>query len=236
MRVAAELGGAPVRTEPSLTDEAAVDRLFADARDVARIGGRVRRRSRRVAAQNQHGAGAALERRQTTRSAGADGELVRRTAVCARCDGSRLARARGSTAGLVGEAGQPTSRPRRRRGDSGSLFSLKNEVVRVAPAARVNAVAPGWTESPMTRGLVDPRCRPTRLHARVAATEGGRPEDVAAQVVVLASDVLSGHVTEPVVTVAGGTEGRTIHELSSSRRVSSSSLELRARGAFRRSA
>ena len=38
------------------------------------------------------------------------------------------------------------------------------------------------------------------------------PEDVAAQVVVLASDVLSGHVTGQVVTVAGGMEGRVLHD------------------------
>ena len=36
-------------------------------------------------------------------------------------------------------------------------------------------------------------------------------EDVARQVVVLASDELSGHVTGLVVTVAGGMEGRVIH-------------------------
>jgi 3-oxoacyl-[acyl-carrier protein] reductase len=38
----------------------------------------------------------------------------------------------------------------------------------------------------------------------------GRPEDVAAQVVVLASDELSGHLSGQVVTVAGGMEGRLI--------------------------
>jgi 3-oxoacyl-[acyl-carrier protein] reductase len=38
----------------------------------------------------------------------------------------------------------------------------------------------------------------------------GRPEDVAAAVVVLASDQLSGHVSGEVVTVAGGMEGRLI--------------------------
>ena len=37
-------------------------------------------------------------------------------------------------------------------------------------------------------------------------------EDVAAQVVALASPVLSGHVSGQVVTVAGGMEGRVIHE------------------------
>ena len=38
------------------------------------------------------------------------------------------------------------------------------------------------------------------------------PEDVARQVVVLASDELSGHVTGQVVTVAGGMEGRVLHD------------------------
>jgi 3-oxoacyl-[acyl-carrier protein] reductase len=74
----------------------------------------------------------------------------------------------------------------------------------------VNAVAPGWTETPMTRGHVDPETvrKVTRTMAlrKVAAAE-----DVARQVVVLASDELSGHVTGQVVTVAGGMEGRVIH-------------------------
>jgi 3-oxoacyl-[acyl-carrier protein] reductase len=39
-----------------------------------------------------------------------------------------------------------------------------------------------------------------------------QPEDVAAQVVVLASDTLSGHVTGQVVVVAGGMEGRIVHD------------------------
>ena len=37
------------------------------------------------------------------------------------------------------------------------------------------------------------------------------PEDVARQVVVLASDEVSGHVTGQVVIVAGGMEGRVVH-------------------------
>jgi 3-oxoacyl-[acyl-carrier protein] reductase len=93
----------------------------------------------------------------------------------------------------------------------GLLLSLKNEVVRVAPAARVNALCPGWTLSPMTRStLEDPSVleRATRtMELRKAAT----PEDVARQVVVLASDEISGHVTGQVVVVAGGIEGRLLH-------------------------
>jgi 3-oxoacyl-[acyl-carrier protein] reductase len=38
-----------------------------------------------------------------------------------------------------------------------------------------------------------------------------QPEDVASQVVVLASDELSGHVTGQVIVVAGGMEGRLLH-------------------------
>jgi 3-oxoacyl-[acyl-carrier protein] reductase len=38
-----------------------------------------------------------------------------------------------------------------------------------------------------------------------------QPEDIAAHVVVLASDALSGHVTGQVVVLAGGMEGRLVH-------------------------
>jgi len=37
-------------------------------------------------------------------------------------------------------------------------------------------------------------------------------DDIARAVVVLASDELSGHITGELLTVAGGMEGRTIHE------------------------
>jgi 3-oxoacyl-[acyl-carrier protein] reductase len=44
----------------------------------------------------------------------------------------------------------------------------------------------------------------------------GRAEDVARVVVSLASDRISGHVTGEVITVAGGMEGRVLHELDDS--------------------
>jgi 3-oxoacyl-[acyl-carrier protein] reductase len=116
----------------------------------------------------------------------------------------------GSTAGLFGEAGH-ADYAAAKSGLVGLLLSLKNEVVRVAPNARVNAVFPGWTESPMTRGHVDPE-HVRRISRTMALRKVAQPEDVARQVVVLASDELSGHVTGQIVTVAGGMEGRTIHE------------------------
>ena len=117
----------------------------------------------------------------------------------------------GSTAGIVGEAGHADYAAAKSAVLGGLLLSLKNEVTRIAPLARVNAVAPGWTESPMTRGHVDADA--VRLVSRtMALRKVAQPDDVAAQVVVLASDVLSGHVTGQVVTVAGGMEGRVVHD------------------------
>ena len=116
----------------------------------------------------------------------------------------------GSTAGLFGEAGHADYAAAKAAIVSGLLPSLKNEVVRIAPRARVNAVCPGWTESPMTRGSLDEETL-RRVTRTMALTKVAQPEDVAAQVVVLASDELSGHVTGQVVTVAGGMEGRLLH-------------------------
>jgi 3-oxoacyl-[acyl-carrier protein] reductase len=117
----------------------------------------------------------------------------------------------GSTAGIVGEAGHADYAAAKGALMGGLLLSLKNEIVRVAPLARANAVAPGWTESPMTRGHVDPEAV-RRVSRTMALRKIAQPEDVARQVVVLASDELSGHVTGQVVVVAGGMEGRTLHE------------------------
>jgi 3-oxoacyl-[acyl-carrier protein] reductase len=118
----------------------------------------------------------------------------------------------GSTAGIFGEAGHADYAAAKSAIVSGLLLSLKNEIVRIAPAGRVNAVCPGWTRSRMTRSaLADPAvlARATRTMALRKAAE---PEDVAHQVVALASDRISGHVTGQVVVVAGGMEGRLLHE------------------------
>jgi 3-oxoacyl-[acyl-carrier protein] reductase len=116
----------------------------------------------------------------------------------------------GSTAGIFGEAGHADYAAAKSAVVYGLLLSLKNEVVRVAPRARVNAVCPGWTYSPMTRGEVDDDVL-GRVTATMALRKIAQPEDVARQVVVLASDELSGHVTGQVVVVAGGMEGRLLH-------------------------
>jgi 3-oxoacyl-[acyl-carrier protein] reductase len=117
----------------------------------------------------------------------------------------------GSTAGIFGEAGHADYAAAKSALVGGLLLSLKNEVVRVAPGARVNAVCPGWTLSPMTRSTLDDPAVLDRATRTMALRKAAKPEDVAHQVVVLASDELSGHVTGQVVVVAGGMEGRLLH-------------------------
>ena len=115
-----------------------------------------------------------------------------------------------STAGVFGEAGHADYAAAKGAILSGLLLSAKNEAARLGGSVRINVVAPGWTVTPMT---TEARRDPD-LEARVTSTMAlkklGAPEDVAAQVVTLASDRLSGHVTGQVVVVSGGMEGRLV--------------------------
>ncbi|MBA2536891.1 MAG: SDR family oxidoreductase [Actinobacteria bacterium] len=117
-----------------------------------------------------------------------------------------------STAGIFGEGGHADYSAAKSAIARGLLLSLKNEIVRVAPRGRVNAVCPGWTASPMTRSsLADPELV-GRVTRTIPLRKVAQAEDVARQIVVLASDEISGHVTGQVVLVAGGMEGRVLHE------------------------
>ena len=118
----------------------------------------------------------------------------------------------GSTAGVFGEAGHADYAAAKSAILGGLLLSLKNEVVRIAPRARVNAVAPGWTLSPMAAAHIADPAVVSRITRTMPLRKVATPDDVARQIVVLASDQLSGHVTGQVVTVAGGMEGRLLHE------------------------
>ena len=118
----------------------------------------------------------------------------------------------GSTAGIFGEAGHADYAAAKSAIAYGLLLSLKNEVVRVAPSARVNAVCPGWTVSPMTRSTLEDSTVLERATRTMPLRKAAQPEDVARQVVALASDEISGHVTGQVVVVAGGMEGRVLYD------------------------
>jgi 3-oxoacyl-[acyl-carrier protein] reductase len=113
-----------------------------------------------------------------------------------------------STAGLFGEAGHADYAAAKAAIAHGLLRSLKNEVVRDVPLARVNAVAPGWTVSPMTDRDLDP-ATVGRVTATMSLRKVATADEVAAAITWLASPAAS-HVTGEVLTVAGGMEGRLL--------------------------
>jgi len=205
--VAAELRGASI-VGADLTDEAEVERLFAEA-------GRLDVCAAVAGAWPQEDVPVwelRLERWRATLDANLTATFLTARGFLRQLDdrpGSLVLV--GSTAGIFGEAGHADYAAAKSALLVGLLLSLKNEVVRRHPGVRVNAVAPGWTESPMTRGHVSEE-QIRRVSRTMALRKVARPEDVARQVVVLASDELSGHVTGQVVTVAGGMEGRVVHE------------------------
>ncbi len=118
----------------------------------------------------------------------------------------------GSTAGLFGEAGHSDYAAAKAAVSGGLLLSLKNEITRIAPGGRVNAVCPGWTLTDMARSALAEESATRRLTRTMALDKVGEASDVARVVVTLASDRVSGHVTGQVVTVAGGMEGRVLRE------------------------
>jgi 3-oxoacyl-[acyl-carrier protein] reductase len=117
-----------------------------------------------------------------------------------------------STAGLFGEAGHSDYAAAKGALASGFVKSLKNELGRIAPNGRVNVVCPGWTEVDRNRAKLQGEGFLQRVTRTMALRKVAQPEDVARVVVTLASDRVSGHVTGEVVTVAGGMEGRVLHE------------------------
>jgi 3-oxoacyl-[acyl-carrier protein] reductase len=118
----------------------------------------------------------------------------------------------GSTAGIFGEEGQADYAATKAALTGGLLPTLKNEIARLAPLGRVNAVCPGWTETEMAAPALTEPGRLDRITQTMPLRKVAQPDDVAWQVVVLASDRLSGHISGQVVVVAGGMEGRLLHE------------------------
>ena len=72
-----------------------------------------------------------------------------------------------------------------------------------ADGIRVNAVAPGWIETPLTEALRVDAVRSAPLLARTPMGRWGRPEEVAGPVMFLCSDAAA-FVTGAVLTVDGG--------------------------------
>lgn len=80
----------------------------------------------------------------------------------------------------------------------------KSLAIAYAPAGiRVNAVAPGWIATPLTRALQDDPARSAPILARTPMGRWGTPDDVAGPVLFLASEAAR-FVTGVVLPVDGG--------------------------------
>lgn len=118
----------------------------------------------------------------------------------------------GSTAAIFGEEGHSDYAAAKAAITFGLTRTLKNEIVRVTPQGRVNAVCPGWTATPMSDdSIADAEAR-RRVYATMPLAKIATPMDIAPIVVFLLSPHLAGHISGEVITVAGGMEGRLLRQ------------------------
>jgi NAD(P)-dependent dehydrogenase (short-subunit alcohol dehydrogenase family) len=72
-----------------------------------------------------------------------------------------------------------------------------------APKIRVNAIAPGWIETELTKAAPDDPARSEAIVARTPFARWGRPDDIGGAVVFLCSEN-AGFITGTVLPVDGG--------------------------------
>jgi 3-oxoacyl-[acyl-carrier protein] reductase len=208
-RLAAQLGGAALKAD--LRDEAAADALVPAATEAL---GRLDACVANAGTWNQDDVPVAqmsLDRWRATLDANLTATFLTARAYLRYVErtgaGSLVLVA--STSGLFGEAGHADYSAAKAGIAHGLLLSLKNEIVRAAPLARVNVVAPGWTVSPMTEDRLTEETI-ARVTATMALRKVATADDVARAIVFLCSPLAAGHVTGQVITVAGGMEGRLL--------------------------
>ncbi|KAF2809689.1 polysaccharide deacetylase family protein-like protein [Mytilinidion resinicola] len=117
----------------------------------------------------------------------------------------------GSECGKFGQAGHVEYASGKAGLQYGLVRSVKNEIVRLNSAARINAVAPGWVDTPLIEGrLDDPKEMYREAQATVPLQKIAKPTDVARTVAFLASHRAAGHISGQCISVDGGMEGRIV--------------------------
>jgi hypothetical protein len=108
----------------------------------------------------------------------------------------------------------------------GLVRGVKNEIVRLNRKARINAVAPGWVNTPLIDGrLDDPNELWTEAQATVPLRKIAQPEDVARAMAFLASHRAAGHISGECLSVDGGMEGRIVWKAEEAQKPHTSSTE-----------
>lgn len=115
----------------------------------------------------------------------------------------------GSTAGRFGERDH-ADYAMAKAGLVGLVQSVKNELPRVDPLARINLVEPGWTVTEMARAALEDDGAVGRALSTMALRRLGRADDVARVCAMLCSPIAGAHLTGQTITVAGGMEGRAL--------------------------
>ncbi|KKY18207.1 putative polysaccharide deacetylase family protein [Phaeomoniella chlamydospora] len=117
----------------------------------------------------------------------------------------------GSETGKFGQEGHAEYASGKAGLQYGLVMGVKNELVRINDKARINAVAPGWVNTPLIDGrLDDPKEMWAEAQATVSLKKIAEPEDVSRAMAFLASHRAAGHISGQVLSVDGGMEGRLL--------------------------
>lgn len=117
----------------------------------------------------------------------------------------------GSETGKFGQAGDTEYASGKAGLQYGLVRGVKNEIVRLNSRARINAVAPGWVDTPLIEGrLDDPNEMWAEAQATVPLQKIAQPQSVARAMAFLASHRAADHITGECLSVDGGIEGGVV--------------------------